>query len=105
MLSALGMSVADLLGWRALADGQEKREVSCILIWLDGGPSHLDMFDPKPDAPKEVRGPFDSIPTAIPGVHINEHLPLTAKAMGDADVLCFQEAANFDPSLAQMVDF
>ena len=82
MLSALGMSVTDLLRWQALA-APAKRDISCILIWLDGGPSHLDMFDPKPNAPKEVRGPFGVIPTALPGVRISEHLPLTAKAMGE----------------------
>ncbi|MDG2015344.1 MAG: DUF1501 domain-containing protein, partial [Pirellulaceae bacterium] len=38
---------------------------SCILVWLDGGASHLDTFDPKPQAPSEVRGPFDSIPTKL----------------------------------------
>lgn len=47
---------------------------SCILLWLDGGPSHLEMWDPKIDAPAEVRGPFTSIPTAIPGVHFSEAL-------------------------------
>jgi hypothetical protein len=47
---------------------------SCILLWLDGGPSHLEMWDPKIDAPAEVRGPFASIPTAIPGVHFSEAL-------------------------------
>ncbi|MEZ6116762.1 MAG: DUF1501 domain-containing protein [Pirellulaceae bacterium] len=52
---------------------------SCILIWLDGGPSHLDLFDPKPQAPVEVRGPFGSIRTKIPGVYFSELLPQTAK--------------------------
>lgn len=82
MLSALGMSVADLLRWQALA-AKPKRDVSCILIWLDGGPTHLDTFDPKPEAPKEVRGPFGTISTSLPGVRLSEHLSLTAKAMGD----------------------
>lgn len=54
---------------------------ACILIWLDGGASHLDTFDPKPVAPSEVRGPFDSISTQLPGIRISEHLPLTAKMM------------------------
>jgi hypothetical protein len=52
-----------------------------ILIWLSGGPSHLDMWDPKPDAPSEIRGPFGSIATKLPGVRVCEHLPLTAKLM------------------------
>lgn len=48
---------------------------SVILIDLYGGPSHLDMFDPKPDAPPEIRGEFNAIRTAIPGVLVSEHLP------------------------------
>jgi hypothetical protein len=47
---------------------------SCILLWLDGGPSHLEMWDPKVDVPAEVRGPFRSIPTRIPGIHFSEEL-------------------------------
>ena len=39
-----------------------------ILFWLSGGPSHLDMWDPKPDAPSEIRGPYSAIPTKVPGV-------------------------------------
>ncbi|MBU6174731.1 MAG: DUF1501 domain-containing protein, partial [Planctomycetes bacterium] len=52
---------------------------SCILLWLDGGPSHLEMFDPKPEAPTEVRGPFGAIRTSIPGIMIGELLTETAK--------------------------
>ena len=80
MLSALGMSVTDLLRWQAVA-AKPAKEVSCILVWLDGGPTHLDTFDPKPNAPKEVRGPFGTIPTVLPGVRLSEHMPLTAKAL------------------------
>ncbi len=47
---------------------------SCILLWLDGGPSHLEMWDPKLDVPEEVRGPFRSISTRIPGTHFSEEL-------------------------------
>lgn len=46
----------------------------CILLWLDGGPSHLEMWDPKKEVPVEVRGPFNSIPTTIPGIHFSENL-------------------------------
>ena len=60
---------------------------SCILIWLDGGPSHLETFDPKPDAPIEVRGPLRTIPTALTGVRIGECLPETAKRMKDIAVV------------------
>jgi uncharacterized protein (DUF1501 family) len=48
---------------------------SCILLLLTGGPSQLETWDPKPDAPEEVRGPFGAIATSIPGIRISEHLP------------------------------
>lgn len=54
------------------------RARSVVLIDLFGGPSHIDMFDPKPDAPPEVRGEFAPIGTALPGVHYTEHLPKLA---------------------------
>jgi len=46
-----------------------------VVVWLDGGPSHLETLDPKPDAPVEVRGPFDSIQTSVPGVTLTECMP------------------------------
>jgi hypothetical protein len=52
---------------------------SCILVYLLGGPPHLDMWDLKPAAPAEVRGPFRPISTAVPGIHICEHLPRLAR--------------------------
>ncbi len=52
---------------------------NCILIWLDGGPSHLDMFDPKPDAPAEVRGPFETLQTKLPGITFSEMMPNCAQ--------------------------
>lgn len=84
VLTTLGVSLADVMRLRALgagAEGATPRATSCILIWLDGGPSHLDTFDPKPDAPSEVRSQFGTIATAVPGVRICEHLPRTARAM------------------------
>jgi uncharacterized protein (DUF1501 family) len=78
-----GLSLPALLRQQALASvtGKGKRKTSVILFWLSGGPSHLDMWDPKPEAPREIRGPFGSIPTKLPGVHVCEHLPLTARLM------------------------
>ena len=52
-----------------------------ILLWLAGGLSPLDSFDPKPDAPPDIRGPFRSRPTSLPGVEISEHLPGLAEWM------------------------
>ena len=54
---------------------------ACILIFLNGGPSHLDMWDMKPDAPAEIRGEFQPIATTVPGVHLSEHLPRLARQM------------------------
>ncbi|MBM3728375.1 MAG: DUF1501 domain-containing protein [Acidobacteria bacterium] len=55
--------------------GKEAKQRSCILLWLSGGISQLDSFDPKPDAPIEIRGEFKTIPTTTPGIHFVEHLP------------------------------
>jgi hypothetical protein len=80
-----GLALADLLFPRCLlaspansvSTAGEAR--SCILVYLLGGPPHLDMWDLKPDAPAEVRGPFRPIATALPGVHVCEHLPRLAR--------------------------
>jgi uncharacterized protein (DUF1501 family) len=77
-----GLSLPDLLRRRAegaAPPGADRKAV--ILIWLSGGPSHIDTWDPKPDAPAEVRGPFGSIATKTPGVRVCEHLPLQAGIM------------------------
>ena len=50
-----------------------------ILIWLDGGPSQLETYDPKPEAPADYRGPWTAIPTSIPGTFVTEKFPLQAK--------------------------
>ncbi len=59
----------------------EKRVRSCILIFYYGGPSHLETFDPKPDAPAEVRGEYRSIATSVPGIRFSEYLPFSARLM------------------------
>src|SRR5262245_27777776 len=58
-----------------------RRIRSCVLLFYYGGPSHLDTFDPKPDAPAEVRGEYRSVATAVPGVRVCEHLPRAARLM------------------------
>lgn len=58
-----------------------------ILFWLSGGPSQIDMWDPKPDAPVEIRSPFASIPTNVTGLHFTEHLPLQASIAHKLSVL------------------
>lgn len=87
-LAALGLGLGDFFHLqRAFAVGARSprpytaKAKSCILIWLDGGPSHLETFDPKPDAPQEVRGPLKTIPTNVTGVRISECLKRTAGMM------------------------
>jgi len=84
----VGMSFAGGLRRRAQAaeSGAASRveAKSCILIWLDGGPTHYETFDPKPLAPKEVRGEFEPIATRIPGAFFSQHLTRLA---GIADKL------------------
>ncbi|MGN6136113.1 MAG: DUF1501 domain-containing protein, partial [Aureliella sp.] len=61
------------------ADGRTNQDVNCILIWTQGGTSHHDTFDPKPQAPISVRGEFRSIPTATAGIQFTEVVPRMAK--------------------------
>jgi len=70
--------LVDMLRLRSEAALANRRQTSCILVWLDGGPSHYETFDPKPTAPVEIRGEFQPIATKIPGVHFSEHLPRLA---------------------------
>src|SRR3954447_10977641 len=60
---------------------------SVIMIFLQGGRSHIDIWDPKPDAPANIRGEFKGIPTAIPGTHVSEHIPMMAKALDKATLI------------------
>ncbi|HTU21888.1 MAG TPA: DUF1501 domain-containing protein [Gemmataceae bacterium] len=73
-----GMTLAEMLRLRAVA-GTGSSNKAAIMIYLPGGPSHLDMYDLKPDAPKEFRGEFKPIATNVPGVQICEHFPLQAR--------------------------
>ncbi|MGV3486723.1 MAG: DUF1501 domain-containing protein [Planctomycetaceae bacterium] len=60
---------------------------SCILIWMDGGPSHFETFDPKPNAPVEIRGDFRPISTNVPGIQICEHLPKLASIAAKSAII------------------
>src|SRR5207244_13475826 len=70
---AVGLSLADL----SRLDAGAGKDINCILLFLVGGPSHLDTFDLKPDAPDNVRGPFRPIRTNVPGIDLCEPLPRT----------------------------
>lgn len=88
-LTALGLSSTELTRLRALAGANSPaashRRNSCVFIFLFGGPSHIDLWDMKPDAPAEIRGEFKPIATAVPGVSLCEHLPRLARS---TDKLC-----------------
>ena len=81
-----GLSLSQVL--RARANGGTRlAKRSGIFVFLEGGPSHQDTFDLKPDAPSEYRGEFKPIPTAVPGIQICEHLPELAKRMKDFAII------------------
>ncbi len=73
-----GLTLPQLLQLQAAGKPSASNKKSVILFWLSGGPSHLDMWDPKPNAPREIRSPFGTIATSLPGVNFTEHLPLQA---------------------------
>ncbi|MEX2578165.1 MAG: DUF1501 domain-containing protein [Verrucomicrobiales bacterium] len=85
-LGALGgLGLTDMLKLQTRA--ARSNNTRCILIWLDGGPSHYETFDPKPDAPSEIRGEFGTVPTAVPGVHFCDKFPQLAKTFDKFTVI------------------
>ncbi len=88
-LGLAGLTLADHLRLKARAQeaGQPTRDTAVILLWLGGGPSHIDMYDLKPDAPAEFRGEFRPIATNLPGVRVGEHLPRQARLMDKISVV------------------
>jgi hypothetical protein len=77
-----GLTLADMLRAKqasAAAKQPSRSQKAAIMIYLPGGPSHMDMYDLKPDAPKEFKGEFNPIKTNVTGVQISEHFPMQAK--------------------------
>src|SRR3989475_9526151 len=84
-----GLSLPHFLSWKALASANAASGIqrgkpfgsakSVILLFLQGGPSHLDIWDPKPDAPSNIRGEFKPIKTKVDGIQLSETMPLLAK--------------------------
>ncbi len=98
-----GLGFTDLLRLRAGAAEAAKaagkssgKRINVIMIWQDGGPSHYESFDPKPDAPSEIRGEFKSIKTAVTGTHFSECVPELAKVADKFTVL--RSLAHKDPN-------
>lgn len=80
-LGIAGFSLANLLQAQAEASTGGGKAKALVMIHLSGGPSHVDTYDPKPDAPVEIRGEFKAIPTNVAGVQFGEHFPLQAQMM------------------------
>ncbi len=85
-LGLAGLTLADAIRLEAQA-GSSAPARNVILLWMQGGASHIDTFDPKPDAPAEIRGEFGTIPTALPGVRICEHLPRLAQHLDKLTII------------------
>ncbi len=83
-----GLTLADVLRLEAHGgNGATATAKSVIMVYLPGGPSHIDMYDPKPDAPVEFRGEFGTIPTKVPGLDFCEHMPLQAQIADKLSVI------------------
>src|SRR3954471_4091584 len=88
-LTSAGVAATSMSGWlnvlaaRAAASGVKHR--ACILLWMEGGPSHKDTFDLKPGTANG--GPYKPIPTAVPGIQISEYFPKFARLMNHAALL------------------
>jgi len=89
MLGGTGLTLSELLRLEAGASpgSSSKRQNSVIILWMRGGPSHIDLWDLKPNAPLEIRGEFQPISTKVPGIQICEHLPRCARIMDKWSIL------------------
>src|SRR5713101_2929197 len=77
-LGALGLTLPSFMAQKA-AGAVKDRDINCIMLFLVGGPSQIDTWDPKPNAPAEIRGPFKAIDTSVPGIQITEIFPKMAR--------------------------
>src|SRR5688572_5735216 len=78
-LGFAGFSLIEMLRHQRAAAAGSRQKKAVILFWLAGGPSHIDMYDLKPEAPPEVRGPFRPIDTNLPGLQVCELMPRHAQ--------------------------
>ena len=83
LLGTIGLALSPAVQRILAADGPTRRAKACILVWLNGGPSHLDTWDPKPDAPADYHGPAQTIDTAAAGVRLSGYFPKLAEQAND----------------------
>jgi uncharacterized protein DUF1501 len=93
-LATFGLSLPQYLRARSGSPAAPLKAKRCILLWMQGGPSHIDSFDPKPNAPVEIRGEFGTVPTTIPGVRFAEPLPLLAQQAGRLAIIRGHDPKN-----------
>jgi uncharacterized protein DUF1501 len=101
LAAGAGMHAANLLGTPALAEELRRQQKSCILLWLAGGASQLETFDPKPGA--ATGGPFASIQTSTPGVRISELMPRMASRLKDTAIVRSLNTRNADHGSAAKI--
>ncbi len=105
-LSFLGLGLSDVLAMQALgATDPAKTDKNCIMLFLVGGPSQLDTWDPKPDAPAEIRGPYKAINTNVAGIRISENFPRMARHADKYALIrsCYHTAAAVHDTGHQMM--
>jgi hypothetical protein len=96
-----GLTLADLLRFRAKASQSSPRQKAVIFVYLFGGPSHVDTYDMKPDAPVEFRGEFKPIRSNVPGFDLCELMPMQARI---ADKLALVRNMAFNPNFHDPVE-
>lgn len=100
-----GLSLSRSLASAPLSLARQPRAKSCILLYMDGGPSHIDLLDLKPAAPREIRGPFQPISSSVSGLQVGEHLPRVARQMHLVTLMrsiCHEQTVH-DPAVYQML--
>jgi uncharacterized protein (DUF1501 family) len=108
LLGTAGLSLSGLLRAQARAAEAGKsvdRNTSVIILWMRGGPAQHETWDPKPDAPEEYRGEFSPIRTNVPGVIINEYLPLSARMMDKWSIIRSLHTGESGHSLGDQICF
>ena len=102
-LAGFGLSLVMAMRAKAAHAAASTRDMNCILLWTQGGTSHHDSIDPKPEASPDIRGEFDVISTAVPGVQFSELMPHFAEHLGSFAVLRNLNPQNGSHSIADAI--
>ncbi len=106
MLGGSALSLAGLLRAEDAAPASaRRREPAVIILWMRGGPSHIDMWDPKPDAPVEFRGEFGTAATSVPGIQLTDMLPACGRIMDKWSIVRSLHHADAGHSGADQICF